>query len=160
MKKLFLFVTMLSLSLVSCSDDDSNPAQPQENLPTAISYKVDGVLKVSNDVDITLSDDEGRVWMQIRSQAINDASSFIDLDLHQNDLGTGKTEMFYTKILTGINPMHFRMSSLNDPNFTVNVTRNDTQALSGTFSGTLWYDSTNGDDMPVQISEGSFYINR
>ena len=52
MKKLFLFlsISLLTLSISSCSDDDSSPANNEPG--GTVSFKVDGVQKTFNNVII------------------------------------------------------------------------------------------------------------
>jgi hypothetical protein len=164
MKKLFLLVSVISLSLFinSCGDDDSNPLQEQY-MPTSISYKVnDGEIRTTTNADITVTQDAGGPKLQVVSTINANSESKLFIEVYDGDTGTGQAEVAYFGTpIAGIPAMLFDTVGLQNTTFLTNVTRNDSEVLSGTFSGILWYTGNpNADPAPVLLTEGSFYINK
>lgn len=146
MKKLFLFVTMsvMAMSLNSCSSDDSSSVEAGGT----VTLTVNGVAKTFDNVivDKDTFDEGGETWTQLSVTASigTSTSEVITFSLEQGDLGANAIwSMNYVK--DGVN---YYGSSL-----TAIVQTNNSNTLKGTFSGTF-----EGGADPLTVTNGSFNI--
>ncbi|MET0758848.1 MAG: hypothetical protein ABWZ56_00395 [Flavobacterium sp.] len=146
MKKIFLFmlVSLLTLSLNSCSkDNDSTPAG------SSLTMKVGGVQKTFNTITVNEIPYDDYVDLIITASNNGSTSEFVTFGIGKGDMGAGHSWGFeYT---------------LNDVVYTEgdvirtissNATANSDNKLVGTFSGTV----TSGDNATIELSQGSFDI--
>jgi hypothetical protein len=152
MKKAFLLLLCLSIFTVSCSSDDDNTSTIDDTFMSTI---VNGVLKESNLFGASETvNDEGEIIISI-SGVLNPSvdgnlSDFIQLNIKQFQTGINATT-FENPVIVKFDEVYYRDS---DGTFTINITRNDTDLIEGTYSGQIREESN--PDSLVEIMDGSF----
>lgn len=164
MKKILLLLSIFSfaISATSCSDDGSNATENNET-PALIKFKIDGVQKNFVDViineEVITSNGEAQTWLTVTGTEAGDSEEYILFEVLEGEVGAdvmydpswkyyNNGEMYYGWIMT-------EGSSMSNV-----VQVNDAEKLKGTFSGSFRkYDNENN-LVSVQVTEGSFDINR
>jgi len=142
MRKLYLFLTVISISLSSCSND----SDARNN---KIIFKVDGITKNFN---VTVTEFEGLVSVYGYIGSIESPTDEISFDLEDNvggmnqmiDLAYTNSSGTYIKIDTNT------WDSYVTPNPPGNTVK-------GTFNGSLFSSTGSGESIP--ITNGSFFVN-
>ncbi|WP_395045604.1 hypothetical protein [Flavobacterium sp.] len=151
MKKLFLFITVsvLTLSISSCSKDDATPS-----IGGTVTLKINGTAKTFNTVVVDEQVYEAGTVDEYTELTVTAAigsstTEIITFYVDQEDLGSGAINGFsYSNGST----LYTSFSSTLNTNVTTNSTG---KKLAGNFSGTLT-DFNTGNS--VAITEGSFNI--
>lgn len=153
MKKIVLFLSVLSLSLVSCSDDDSPaPAQPVNQVENIITCKVNGVQRTyANDAVIVVQQFENGYILQ--SVIAKDEEERVFRLNFQKD-----TYDFSGVYLTDENGSYGSI----DGDIILDVTENSPTRMVGNFSGTFYYQGENGNGnvQEATLTEGHFNVNK
>ena len=160
MKKLFLFLSLsvLTLSISSCSDDDSNPTN---NATSYVKFKVNGVQKEFNNVIVsTGTPEDGTVLLSIIASESENSEESISFELYQGETGGAEVNVEW-RYQIGDKVYVEDLLSNNIPlqiDHLIQV--NNIEKLSGTFSGEFSrYEMQQGLDI-LEITEGTFNINR
>lgn len=161
MKKLFLIavLSVFTLSVTSCSDDDSGSTNNSSTTTGTFSMKVDGVTKsyntivVNDDVYAEGTPDEEHTLSVTASNA-NNLSEVVYFNVYKGDLGPG---VIYNFTYTA-NGHTYYANSWEDFTTVVQTNSNDNK-LKGSFSGVLYYQTMNGEEIGTAgITEGMFDI--
>ncbi len=133
MKKLFLFtvLSVLTISLSSCSSDDSNGSVNVETAGT-VSFTYDGVSKTYTTISVEVEEDTdeetGEVidtYLYITASDNGSSTDFVTFSTYVGEIGAG-----------GLYNANFNLSNntyLND--FNSNIAINSNNKVKGTFSG-------------------------
>ena len=167
MKNLFLFlsISILSLSISSCSSDDNNSTENGDNNPSTetggtVSFKVDGVQKTFNNIiiDKTIYDEgkqEEAIYLEITASEEGNSEEYITFQLFEGSVGANKTYVDGWDYRVN-NKMYHAWHHSTGNGITDIVQINDAEKLKATFSGTL----TSNVPVSLNITEGFIDINR
>ncbi|GGB79714.1 hypothetical protein GCM10007424_19860 [Flavobacterium suaedae] len=162
MKKIFLLltVTVLSLSITSCSDDDSAPTNNGGNNEETVSFKINGIQKTFEHIVVNTENIDSEVLLTIIASENNEANEFITFQLYQDETGGAEvdTEWRYYDA----NKVYEEGGFNNEEAIQIDqtITENNSEKLSGTFSGTLSRYEQEAGLILLEITEGTFNINR
>jgi len=147
MKKLILFLAMLSFSLFSsCSNnDDSNDTTPTPD--DVFTAKINGVQKNFTVTNVAVIEYEGYTDIEITAKMSGDPTNTFELNLTR-DSG----EVFFVQYSEIGN--YYQPSPLES--FSVNIGENTANKLKGTFSGTML--ETSDASNTVTVTNGAFDI--
>lgn len=159
MKKLFLFVAALTLSLTSCSSDDNNGGGEGQIGNSELKVTIDGVQKTFNTIDVNeIEGDNDYGELNITASIDNNPSEIIRFTVQKAVTGSNVLYGFvYVKNGKEYDPHYGENSFL-----TSIVQTNSNDKLKGTFIGKLghfYYDS-NGNFLTeeIELTDGSFDI--
>lgn len=153
MKKLFLFVAVTTLGLMtSCSSDDNKGGNGSGSAELKVT--IDGVAKTFNTIVVNEESytDGGETYVELEITATinNDPSEMIVFSLDEGDLGASAIWTFYY-IKNGESYYHYNLSSV--------VQTNSNKKLKGTFSGSVAkWSNEDQQNIYVQLTNGSFDI--
>ncbi len=158
MKKLFLFVAALTLSLTSCSSDDDKGGNGGGGGNSELKVTIDGVQKIFNTIDVNVYDQEdGYGNRTITASIDNNPSEIIVFSIVKGDTGSDALYNFkYEKNGTEYRP--------NNGGFLTSIAQtNSNGRLKGTFIGKLIYrdyDYENWEEVieEIELTNGSFDI--
>lgn len=158
MKKLFLLILTVSLSVatLSCSGDDNT--DPVNNNPTELlTMKVNGVQKSFNIFNVE-DDSNGTLnWVSVQGSQSGNASEVVNFQIDGNG-AVGATA--FTSFDYNIGNKTYA-NTYETGEFTMNVVTNSPSRLKGTFSGLLEYYNIDTQQIEsVTVTEGSFDISR
>ena len=147
MKKIILFLAILSVGfLSSCSDDeDSNDTTPTPE--DTFSAKINGVQKTFSVTNVDVLEYEGYTDVEITAQISGDPTNTFELNLTRDN-----GEYFFAQYAENDN--YYQPDPLT--NLTVSVSENTSTKLKGTFSGTMQETEHLLD--PVTVTDGTFTI--
>jgi hypothetical protein len=147
MKKIILFLAILSVSFFSsCSnDEDSNDTTPTPE--DAFSAKINGVQKNFTVTNVDVIEYEGYTDVEITAHISGDPTNIFELNLTR-DSG----EVFFVQYSEVGN--YYQPSPME--NFTVSIGENTTNKLKGTFSGTML--ETSDTSNVLTVTNGAFDI--
>lgn len=164
MKRLFLFVTALTLSLTSCSSDDDKGGNENENgnvENSELRVTIDGVQKTFNTIVVNEEHYEEEHWasdLEITATIDNNPSEMIILSLEEGSLGASAIWGFwYTK--SGTTYSNGYSSSEESTSISSVISTNSNKKIKGTFEAVLasGFDE-NGNLIKVVLTDGSFDI--
>ncbi len=157
MKKIFLFVAALTLSLTSCSSDD-NSGGNGGNGNSVLKVTINGVQKTFNSVVVNKNTEtyDGETWVELRVTATinNDPSEMITFYVDEGDVGAYTIWSFeYSKDATSFS------TNGGDITFSSVVQTNSNGKLKGTFTGSLSsWSNQNQEYTYITTTNGSFDI--
>ncbi|ESU26623.1 hypothetical protein FLJC2902T_25970 [Flavobacterium limnosediminis JC2902] len=146
MKKIILFLAILSVSFFSsCSkDDDSNNSTPTPE--GFVSAKINGVQKNFTVIDVDVIEYPEYTDVEITAHLNNDPSNTFELNLTR-DSG----EIYFVQ--------YSEIENYYQPSetFTITINENTTNKLKGTLTGTMNHSFNILE--PITVTEGTFDIN-
>lgn len=155
MKKIALFalIATLGLSSISCSSDDSSA--PVNQVPVTggtVTFKVDGVAKTFNTINVNVEPGEGQDadnnYLLVTASANNDPSEVMSFVVQEGQIGANAA---YNWAYTAGGKNYYAMFN------NVVQTNSTDKRLIGSFSGNAEYYNGMGVEV-VAISEGVFNI--
>lgn len=156
MKKLFLFLTLssLSISLNSCSGDDSNDSVNPAN--STLSMKVNGTVKTYNTVAVSQDDQgNGDVYLTVTASQAGSPNDLVNFSTYVGE--TGIYAIYQFEVI--YNGQAFNAGFGGNGNLNNNVIVNSNNRLQGTFSGTITrYNNQTQQEETINVTEGSYNI--
>ncbi len=149
MKKIFLFVAALTLSLTSCSSDDNSGGNGGGG-NSELKVTIDGVQKTFNTVVVNRQVQDGWTELTVTATIDNNPAEIITFNVDEGEVGSDVIWNFdYTK-----NGEHHWAT-----NFSAVVQTNANKKLKGTFMASVYstYDEE-GQPIMVNLTNGSFDI--
>lgn len=149
MKKIFLFVAALTLSLTSCSSDDNSGGNGGGG-NSELKVTIDGVQKTFNTVVVNKHVEDGWTELAVTATIDNDSSEIITFRVDEGEVGADAIWDFrYTKN----GDYHWATS------FSAVVQTNTNKKIKGTFMASVYstYDEE-GQPIMVNLTNGSFDI--
>lgn len=150
MKKIILFLAILSVGFISsCSKDDNNDVTPTPTPDNVFTAKVNGVQKVFKVAKENVKVLEYPTYtdIEIIAQMTDDPTNTFELKFER----VSGVPYFVQYLETGY---YYQPTALET--FPVTIGENSSTKLSGTFSGTL--QDTGNEMEPITITNGNFEV--
>lgn len=149
MKKIILFLTILSLGVFSsCSSDDGNSGESPSPTPqSTVTTKINGVQKNFSTIQVVPVVYTDYTDLEVTATLTGSSPATLEMNLEKDSPDSSVYFFQYTE-----NGIFYQPSE----SFTVIITQNSDNKLKGSFSGTL---IDTGDPMnTIAVTEGTFDI--
>lgn len=137
MKKLFLFTILsaLTISLASCSgDDDSGTVNNGDQTGGTVSFKLNGVQKTFNSIQVTREPYDGTTWLTVTASENGNPTEFVVFAGPEGQTGAAQLQWSYT-----VNNATYSQAGMNNDMYFINtiIETNSNNKIKGSFTGSL-----------------------